>query len=269
MRENRLPDDQSLIDRLVDGEIDAVERRALLARLEHQPDGWRRCALAFLEAQSWREALSPQLNGAANASVRNFASSSVSLARAERAEGSGRWRRWSTLAAACLVAFSLGWLTSGRASIVRSGSSDRNRVVAIAPSLTQEAGVKTSESDLPRTSGSASPASVTTHTEKKVGALETSPTAQLPTASVATTAESPARSSPNHAVTLSAFPRIDRHALPSMSELVSESVHKTFERQGMHVETQRGLLSVPLMGGRHLTVPVNAVKVRPISRQIL
>src|SRR5690606_26200494 len=33
--------------------------RELLSRLEAEPDGWRRCALAFLQAQAWREALGP------------------------------------------------------------------------------------------------------------------------------------------------------------------------------------------------------------------
>lgn len=46
-----------LIDRLVDGELPPAERRALLLRLESEPDGWRRCALGFLEAQAWRDAI--------------------------------------------------------------------------------------------------------------------------------------------------------------------------------------------------------------------
>jgi hypothetical protein len=46
--------DDHIIDRLVDGELGADERRDLLLALEAQPSGWRRCALAFLEAQAWR-----------------------------------------------------------------------------------------------------------------------------------------------------------------------------------------------------------------------
>jgi len=49
--------DELLFDRLVDGELDAAERRRLLELLDARPDGWRRCALAFLEAQAWREDL--------------------------------------------------------------------------------------------------------------------------------------------------------------------------------------------------------------------
>lgn len=48
------PDDERLLDRLVDGELTETERNELLLRLERSPGGWRHCALAFLEAQSWR-----------------------------------------------------------------------------------------------------------------------------------------------------------------------------------------------------------------------
>ncbi len=49
--------DERQIDRLVDGELNEAQRRELLLALDRSPDGWRRCALAFLEAQCWGEAL--------------------------------------------------------------------------------------------------------------------------------------------------------------------------------------------------------------------
>ena len=49
--------DDILFDRLVDGELSAAERQQLLASLDDRPGGWRRCALAFLEAQTWRSDL--------------------------------------------------------------------------------------------------------------------------------------------------------------------------------------------------------------------
>ena len=45
--------DQRTLDRLVDGELTASEYDELLRKLETAPAGWRRCALAFLEAQAW------------------------------------------------------------------------------------------------------------------------------------------------------------------------------------------------------------------------
>jgi hypothetical protein len=44
-------------DRLVDGELSETERKELLTSLDREPDGWRRCALAFLEAQCWKKEL--------------------------------------------------------------------------------------------------------------------------------------------------------------------------------------------------------------------
>ncbi|MEX2173022.1 MAG: hypothetical protein WD872_01585 [Pirellulaceae bacterium] len=49
--DSRVPGD-SRIDRLVDGELSPDEYRSLLASLDDEPRGWRRCALAFLESQA-------------------------------------------------------------------------------------------------------------------------------------------------------------------------------------------------------------------------
>lgn len=45
------------IDRLVADELSETDRHALLLYLDAEPDGWRRCALAFLEDQALRSAL--------------------------------------------------------------------------------------------------------------------------------------------------------------------------------------------------------------------
>ncbi len=50
-------EDDARFDRLVDGELSADEYRTLLASLDDEPGGWRRCALAFLEAQAIRREL--------------------------------------------------------------------------------------------------------------------------------------------------------------------------------------------------------------------
>ncbi len=51
------PIDDVHLDRLVDGHLAGADRRGLLLALDRDPDGWRRCALAFLEDQAWRQAL--------------------------------------------------------------------------------------------------------------------------------------------------------------------------------------------------------------------
>ncbi|NLY01393.1 MAG: hypothetical protein GXY83_35325 [Rhodopirellula sp.] len=47
--------DNEVFDLLVDGELTESQRRELLTSLDASPDGWRRCALAFLESQCWKE----------------------------------------------------------------------------------------------------------------------------------------------------------------------------------------------------------------------
>lgn len=48
--------DQRVLDLLVDGELSDEQERAVIARLDQTPDGWRRCALAFLEGRGWQRA---------------------------------------------------------------------------------------------------------------------------------------------------------------------------------------------------------------------
>src|SRR5439155_5244460 len=52
-----IPLDNDFIDRIVDGALTPGQLRAAIDRLDHEPDGWKRCAVAFLEAQCWGEAL--------------------------------------------------------------------------------------------------------------------------------------------------------------------------------------------------------------------
>jgi hypothetical protein len=114
--------DHHLLDRLVDGELDGPERANLLRRLEDHPDGWRCCALAFLEAQTWRQALGAER--AWSAPHTTLASSpggpatdrETAVARAVSRSGRPGLRLVGTIAAAVAVAFLSGWTlgTSGR-----------------------------------------------------------------------------------------------------------------------------------------------------------
>jgi anti-sigma factor RsiW len=59
------------LDKLVDGELGEAARAALLRALDNTPGGWKRCALAFLEAQTWNAALRPPTPESAPAPVRS------------------------------------------------------------------------------------------------------------------------------------------------------------------------------------------------------
>jgi hypothetical protein len=122
-------------DRLVDGELTVAARRELLSRLDDMPDGWRRCALAFLEAQAWSHDL-PRLAGEAPVP-------------AELGPASGtRWVWTKTIptalamAASFLLAFVLGLA-------LRSNTTQRNQLaeVALPPPASSSAVVPQPQSD--------------------------------------------------------------------------------------------------------------------------
>jgi hypothetical protein len=133
MREERF-NDEILFDRLVDGELSPAERRRLLASLDERPDGWRRCALAFLEAQSW-------ISGFAQ-TVRDAPQSDDAKVLALPESGQGKHLRQGlaalAIAASLLIAFSIGSMRSGidRSTAAVSPNSEE-QVAAVAPPLKQ------------------------------------------------------------------------------------------------------------------------------------
>jgi anti-sigma factor RsiW len=108
---NEFRNDDILFDRLVDGELSADERRTLLASLDTRADGWRKCALAFLEAQSWRNEVK-SLAARPNAATATKSAAPSVLPKRTRFRTAAQWL---ALAAGLLVAFELGTLDRGPA----------------------------------------------------------------------------------------------------------------------------------------------------------
>jgi hypothetical protein len=94
------------VDRLVDGELAQQEQRQLLVALEAEPEGWRRCALAFVEAQSWGHELRVMSDRTEQAAEDSRAASKR-LAR-QSTLGIRRVPHWFVMAACVLLAFALG-----------------------------------------------------------------------------------------------------------------------------------------------------------------
>ncbi len=115
--------DPIALDRLVDGELPEAERRQLLSKLDRQPGGWRQCALAFLEAQSWGQALthfvrhptaiadasqSPRSELSVNATPNSLTEIAPAVSPRGRNARDKRWTWWLALASSFLITFSLG-----------------------------------------------------------------------------------------------------------------------------------------------------------------
>ncbi len=127
---NELHNDDILFDRLVDGELSDAERQALLESLDERPREWRRCALAFLEAQSWREemrrvAAKPQ----AALTVAKTVAPNVPAKRTTMRAAA----QWLAVAAGLLVAFKIGTLQRGSEIPIASGPSTTNEQLVSAP----------------------------------------------------------------------------------------------------------------------------------------
>jgi hypothetical protein len=125
--------DDTVFDRMVDGELLAAERRRLLASLDDQPGGWRRCALAFLEAQSWREGLGELVREPLPTQA---ADEKLSMAPTESArEQRRRGVVWLAIAAGLLAAFTLGlrWRSGEQVAGNNVAPTDRSIAKVVPP----------------------------------------------------------------------------------------------------------------------------------------
>jgi hypothetical protein len=217
------------LDRLVDGALPPDDRRALLLALDTAPDGWRRCALAFLEAQAWRAALAPAAKKAAAADP-DFDPLPF---RPKARPGRSRLAPLARFAALLLVGFLAGRLTFSPAD--RTGP---------AP-LVVEADPSSPAAEAPE----AEPA-------------QPEPVAYLTLTSHDTAAD-PADSP---GVPLYAGPGLDDDWLRSQPSFVPEEVRKELENRGYQLDSQRRLISVQVDNeGRYISVPVDNVSLRYVG----
>lgn len=240
--------DDHLFDLLADDELSDDRRRALLASLDRRPDGWRQCALAFLEAQSWRRELRGTLTG-------NDPSRPGTPADYPHRIPSRRVatvpQSLAALAMAFFVAFGLGWwahsMNAGAApSIVHheANSASRNanpsRGQGVSPSA-----AKDSESVFP-------PEGAADHDVKLAGLLQWTVDENGQSRDVA--------------VPVLEGPGIDVNWLLSQPPAIREPVRRELERRGHKIELHRRLITLNLEDGRSVVVPVDQLDVKLAGR---
>jgi hypothetical protein len=120
MNDNQPLNEDILLDRLVDGELSDSQRRQLLQSFDKRPDGWRQCALAFLEAQSWREEMEEVLRG--RRTQTQASKSPASSFSPGQNSGWATGARWLALAASLVLAFGLGRMQHERGWQIAGGS---------------------------------------------------------------------------------------------------------------------------------------------------
>ncbi|MEN6496159.1 MAG: hypothetical protein ABFD16_17905 [Thermoguttaceae bacterium] len=230
------PDDQPVLDdrtldQLVDGELSPATRRKLLAELDQIPDGWRRCALAFLEAQVWREEFGALAREAEPVPQR------VATRPTPRPPDRG-WLSARTLgtatamAASFLVALALGFLVRGSWY-----SSDQGDLAENGPTMN---------------ANNASPAPPQQPSRPEAnGPWQT---VSLPVAQ----GDSPLQVPATERDSLD-----DWHGNPPPA--IPEAMLQALEKSGLRVEMERQLMPFPMKDGRQLVVPVDQVELHPVS----
>lgn len=233
-------DDQQL-DLLVDGELTEEERRRVLILLDRDPDGWRRCALAFLESRSWREEL--------RAMSRESRLEDPSIPPTSRTTWS-RVRILAAMAACFLLALGLGLAIGDLAG--RAG-----QPAALAPSTKQPAGPQSSEPATENESPDTSPPSGVAPTDLEI---------QVPYRYVTLPAQNPANGE-TESVRVPVVPQEYLGAdwpnqLPSA---VPDQFVQLLRRQGHDVVQQRHLVPLQASDGSRVVFPVDEVEILPVA----
>jgi len=230
------------IDKLVDGELNDGEMRELLLALEAQPEGWRRCALAFVEAQTLRRDLAGIVN--APCEEQTPSSRGVVVAQGNSRRSQLSTLGWAAVAASLLIAFTAGnsvhglWSDSLVAHVGKPGTpvamTDNNP----APSNEPE----NNDADVPATSDEVSKPKATVMVSLPSADGEPEQSREVPIV----------EGNADQFKTL----------LSQQSEVLSEAELKTLETTGHEVEQQRAFYPIKLEDGRQALVPMDIVRVR-------
>jgi hypothetical protein len=256
--------DDTRIDRLVDDELSEEERRQLLGQLDDEPGGWRRCALAFLEAQCWRKVFgeTPSVRDALSAALQSGGKKAGEtpalrgetathlLETPRRSVWLGRMKVLSAMAASFLLALWAGNLAH-RAWVGR---------------MPGPAGMS-SMGDVAQMNKGFSPVIAVNDPERSVGSLPAqSGNNSMPWHLVTVSATSDGQHS-RPAIQVPAVERnnIDEQWLRSVPPAIPDNVLQALARTGHQIEQQREFVPVPLKDGRQLVVPVDRVNVRYIG----
>ena len=253
-------------DRLVDGELSEEKRRELLAGLDNEPGGWRRCALAFLESQCWKQSLGQTLQAAGGQTLQ-AAGGQTFLSAGDRqeclphqtatADGTrsepatykrspwpGRVGTLAAMAASFLLVLGLGsWALRERVGSPTgfAGGGPANQKFPLTANPQLVAQQSQSAAPLPN-NRAANPWRLVTVSDGR----------------------DPAASFNLPAVECN---NIDQQWLKNMPPAIPDNVLQALARTGHQIQQRRELVPVPLQDGRQLVVPVDQVEVHYVGNR--
>jgi len=252
-------DDNELFDLLVDNELDEARRRRLLSGLDSRPDGWRKCALAFLEAQSFGAEFSALLSEPIPAARRDDKASDggtgieTQPAKVAAHNKTTPRRPWSKKNAATLTAMAASFLMAMWIGISIENR-DGNPVAGTRPSTFESIPV----------------------VNPPVGRMPPVVAASNRGGAVATPAlktEMVNLGSPQFGggIRVPAVQRdkLDSDWLQSVPPAVPDDVLEALNRTGHEVQQRRELVPMKMKDGRRLVVPVDQVDVHYVGDSAL
>ena len=241
------------IDLLVDGELDDGRRRELLAGLDKTSDGWRRCALAFLEDQCLR-----QTCGSAGADLKSKPMTASPARKPSDIKPSDRaqYRRRPktvakaagmllTVAATFLITLGLGsmiWNADQQGHLGTSGGQ-------------QQAGITAAQIAEP--------------TDPRDGALVHDKEVVLPGTYQTVTITDKRPDGTKRSIQLPAVVQngIDETRLRETPFAIPTELVQSFQKAGHNVHQSRRLVPFRMKDGRRLVVPVDQLDVQYVGNQ--
>jgi hypothetical protein len=236
-----LPSDDQEFDLLVDGELDERQRRELLSGLDDRPGGWRQCALAFLEAQSWRREL-------AGLSRQGYQQpDKVKPSRDQRSKTSGgRTQRRSP-----------GWITT---------------LLGMAASFFLAIGLTSLMRDMQQP-GTANPSGQWATMAGTSGVGGSSPSPRVADVRgnlnvVNLAAAGPAGSRNTVGLPTVSREQLDENWLQSAPTAIPDDIARAFQQAGHEVYGSRQVLPFRMQDGRRLMVPVDQLEIHYVDNPV-
>jgi anti-sigma factor RsiW len=217
------------IDRLVSGDLSETERLELLSWLDESPERWRRCGVAFLEAQAVRVALAE-----IDAESRPRRSQTVAAPRLSALRlGAG--------VVALLLAFALGW-GARRGVQAPAEEAVADGQVGVLPDAIDVSPVTAERNDVADAGPRDGLAMLRFSTGSGAEAREFSIPVRLADGAI--------------------------EVLEQPAEL-PEYVRQQWERKGYHVSRQRRMLQLTMNDGRQVDLPVGQVLLTYVGQPML
>ena len=238
-------DDATRFDRLADGETSAEEYRSILAGLDDEPGGWRRCAMAFLEAQALKNDLGELRDRAVSSHAKEKPESPVATQAIQ-------WPVLLAIAASFLAAFGLGYALRSPWPTTRQSDGPVAEENRNSPHDNRQ---HSQDSAL----AGNSPAN------RVKAPLREEDVAETPLQNVTLVVGDDADHAEQFEIPVVYYGDVGDEYFRSQHSAMPPEIREMIERQGHQLRRTQGYVPVTMEDGQQLVVPVEEVEIVPVS----